>query len=319
MNTLILENQSSNVKVNFVSTLQGKFNNAFASLSAKSFKIDKFTGNGLAFSDGVKIEVSHFESFKFNVTVQRVFDIFILKLSTILPHRKLNGDSDFVKFQTVSLSLHEFMTLCDIKNKTCAIEQLRNALNLIGHTHIEFSDTVYNGKKKLESEFFFCPIVVALHHQKGSGIYSATFSADFLKHLSNSFIMPFPLQAFSIDLNRYPMAYQLCRRLALHHNMNYFKSNASNISVKALIGYLSLLPTHQEILGGDRQVKKRIIKPLEKALDFLVRSKILTGWHYNLQFIKKTYEQWVGSSIVFTFSDFPERKNCNTSSDNNLA
>lgn len=122
MNVSILENQTDVVKVNFVSTLQGKFNNAFASLSAKSFKIDKFTGNGLAFSDGVKIEVSHFESFKFNVTVQRVFDIFILKLSALLPHRKLKDDSDFKKFQSVSISLREFMTLCNIKNKTCAIE-----------------------------------------------------------------------------------------------------------------------------------------------------------------------------------------------------
>ena len=319
MNVSILENQTDVVKVNFVSTLQGKFNNAFASLSAKSFKIDKFTGNAIAISNDVKIEVSHFESFKFNVTVQRVFDIFILKLSTILPLRKVNGDSDFRKFQTISLSLREFMTLCNIKNKTCAIEQLRNALNFIGHTHIEFSDTVYNGKKKLESAFFFCPIVVALHHQKGTGIYSATFSMDFLKHLANSFIMPFPLQAFSIDLNRYPMAYQVCRRLALHHNMNYFKSNASNISVQALIGSLSLLPTHQEILNGNRQVTKRIINPLEKALDFLVHSKILTGWHYNLQFTKKTYEQWIVSSIVFTFYNFPERKNCNTSSGNSSA
>lgn len=303
----ILKKNTADVKVNFVSTLQGKFNNAFAALSAKSFKIDKFTGDALAISDDVKIEVSHFESFKFNVTVQRVFDIFILKLSALLPHRKLKDDSDFRKFQTVSLSLREFMTLCNIKNKTRAIEQLRNALNLIGHTHIEFFDTVYNGKKKSESEFFSCPIVVALHHQKGTGIYSASFHIDFLKHLANSFIMPFPIQAFSIDLKHQALAYCLCRRLVLHQNMNYFKSNSNSITVKALIDSVSLLPNHDEILSGTRQVNLRIIQPLEKALNSLVKLNILTDWHYRENLMKKTYSEWSNATVLFNFNNFPVR------------
>lgn len=307
MNNPILENQADVVKVNFVSTLQGKFNNAFASLSEKSFKIDKFTRNAVAVSNDVKIEVSHFENFKFNVTVQRVFDIFILKLSAVLPHRKLNGDSDFRKFQTVSLSLREFMTLCNIKNKTRAIEQLRNALNLIGHTHIEFFDTLYKGKKKSESEFFSCPIVIALHHQKGTGIYSATFSHDFLTHLANSFIMPFPLQAFSIDLKHQPLAYCFCRRLVLHQNMNYFKSNSNSITVKALIDSVSLLPSHGEIVSGARQVHLRIIQPLEKALNSLVKLNILTDWHYHEDLTKKNYSEWSKATIIFNFNNFPIR------------
>ena len=307
MNTLILENQSSNVKVNFVSTLQGKFNNAFASLSAKSFKIDKFTGNAIAVSNDVKIEISNFLNFKFNVTVQRVFDIFILKLSSILPHRKLKNDSEFRKFQTISVSLREFMTLCNIKNKTRAIEQLRNALNLIGHTHIEFFDTIYNGKKKSESEFFSCPIVVALHHQKGTGIYSATFSTDFLKHLANSFIMPFPLQAFAIDLKHQALAYCFCRRLVLHQNMNYFKSNANSITVKALIDSVSLLPNYHEIISGAKQVTLRIIQPFEKALNSLVKLDILSNWNYQENLQKKNYGEWSNATVLFKFNDFPMR------------
>ena len=205
------------------------------------------------------------------------------------------------------------MTLCNLKNKTKAIDQLRNALNIIGRIHVDFMDTVYTNKKKAEKNFCYFQLANNIARDKGKGIYSITFNIEFLRHLANSYIMPFPLQAFSIDLNRYPIAYQLCRRLALHHNMNYFKGNANSISVKALVDSISLLPTHQEILNGDRQVTKRIIKPLEKVLDFLVSSGILTGWHYNQQFIKKTYEQWLDSSIVFTFANFPKRKNYNAS------
>lgn len=307
MNVSILENQVPDVKINFVSTLQGKFNNAFASLSEKSFEVDKFTGNAVAISNDVKIEISNFLNFRFNVTVQRVFDIFILKLSSVLPHRRLKSDLEFKKFQTVSVSLREFMALCHIKNKTRAIEQLRNALNLIGHTHIEFFDTVYNGKKKSESEFFSCPIVVALHHQKGTGVYSASFHIDFLKHLANSFIMPFPLQAFAIDLKHQALAYCFCRRLILHQNMNYFKNNSNSITVKALIDSVSLLPNYHEIIIGARQVSLRIIQPFEKALNSLVKLDILISWHYQENLRKKTYEEWNNATIFFKFNNFPTR------------
>ena len=313
MDSNILVKKEESVKVNFVSTLQGRFNNAFAALSERSFRIDGMSGKAYASSNDVKIEIENFRNYKFNTTVQRVFDIFIVKLSAILPHKKLETDTEYRRFQTISITLKEYMTLCNLKNKTKAIDQLRNALNIIGRIHVDFMDTVYMGKKKAEKTFFYFQMANNIARDKGKGIYSISFNIEFLRHLANSYIMPFPLQAFSIDLNRYPIAYQLCRRLALHHNMNYFKGNANSISVKALIDSISLLPTHQEILNGDRQVTKRIIKPLEKVFDFLVGNGILTGWHYNQQFTKKTYEQWIDSSIVFTFANFPKRKNYNTS------
>ena len=315
MDSNILVKKEESVKVNFVSTLQGRFNNAFAALSERSFRIDGMSGKAYASSNDVKIEIENFRNYKFNATVQRVFDIFIVKLSTILPHKKLETDTEFRRFQTVSITLKEYMILCNLKNKTKAIDQLRNALNIIGRIHVDFIDTVYTSKKKVEKNFCYFQIADNIARDKGKGIYSISFNVEFLRHLANSYIMPFPLQALRIDLRHYPIAYQLCRRLVLHHNMNYFKGNANSISVKALIDSISLLPTHQEILNGDRQVTLRIIKPLEKALNFLVNSGILTGWHYNQQFAKKIYEKWLDCSIVFTFADFPTRKNCNTTSD----
>ena len=308
MDSNILVKKEESVKVNFVSTLQGRFNNAFAALSERSFRIDGMSGKAYASFNDVKIEIENFKNFKFNTTVQRVFDIFMLKLSVILPHKKLKTDAEYRHFQTVSITLKEYMTLCNLKNSTKAIEQLRNALNIIGRVHVDFMDTVYTGKKKVEKNFCYFQLADNIARDKGKGIYSISFNIEFLRHLANSYIMPFPLQALSIDLKHHPIAYQLCRRLALHHNMNYFKGNASNISVKALIDSISLLPSHQEILKGAGQLSLRIIKPLEKALSFLVNSEILTGWHYNQQFTKKTYERWLDSAIVFTFTDFPIRK-----------
>ena len=314
MDSNILVKKEESVKVNFVSTLQGRFNNAFAALSERSFRIDAMSGKAYASSNDVKIEIENFRNYKFNATVQRVFDIFIVKLSAILPHKKLETDTEYRRFQTISITLKDYMTLCNLKNKTKAIDQLRNALNIIGRIHVDFMDTIYTNKKKVEKNFCYFQIADNIARDKGKGLYYISFNIEFLRHLANSYVMPFPLQAFRIDLNRYPIAYQLCRRLTLHHNMNYFKGNANSISVKSLIDSVSLLPTHQEILKGAGQVSLRIIKPLEKVLDFLVESGILTDWHYNQQFSKKTYEQWIDSAIVFTFVDFPKRKNYNATS-----
>ena len=200
MDSNILEKKEESVKVNFVSTLQGRFNNAFAALSERSFRIDAMSGKAYASSNDVKIEIENFRNYKFNATVQRVFDIFIVKLSAILPHKKLETDTEFRRFQAVEITLKEYMTLCNVKNSTKAIEQLKNALNIIGRIHVDFMDTVYTGKKKVEKNFCYFQIADNIARDKGKGVYSVTFNVGFLRHLANSYIMPFPLQAFSIDL-----------------------------------------------------------------------------------------------------------------------
>ena len=220
MDSNILVKKEESVKVNFVSTLQGRFNNAFAALSERSFRIDGMSGKAFASSNDVKIEIENFKNFKFNTTVQRVFDIFIVKLSAILPHKKLETDTEFRRFQTVSITLKEYMTMCNLKNKTRAIEQLRNALNIIGRIHVDFMDTVYTNKKKVEKNFCYFQLADSIARDKGKGLYYISFNIEFLRHLANSYIMPFPLQALSIDLRHYPVVYQLCRRLVIHHNMN---------------------------------------------------------------------------------------------------
>ena len=48
MNTYIVVKKGEGVKLNFVSTLQGSFNNAFAALSERSFRIDGMSGKAYA-------------------------------------------------------------------------------------------------------------------------------------------------------------------------------------------------------------------------------------------------------------------------------
>ena len=63
-------------------------------------------------------------------------------------------DSDWKKYQCVSITLKEYMDLCQIKNRLRAVEQIKNTLNLINRIHVEFTDTRFISKKKTESIYY---------------------------------------------------------------------------------------------------------------------------------------------------------------------
>lgn len=292
----------------FKNILQGKLTNAFLALSADSFHPDQFADTAYAIVNNVKFSVCSLNSlkngFKFDSTIQRVFDIFILKLTEHLPYKKELSDSEFKNFQQISLSLREYMTLCHIKNKTRATEQLRNALNLLARVHVEFSDTHFIRKNKSESEYYFFKIVDGVSRDKFSGNFSIFFNIDFLRYLSQTYIMPFNLRLLQINLKHNPHAYKLARRLLLHLNMNFFKSNSRTISVKVLLDSTDI-PAYEK-LKTKGQLKQKIIAPFESNLNYLHQNHFLE-WKYSSD-IDYCFQKWNDSYINFKIFDFPARE-----------
>ena len=299
-----------NNDINFQNILQGKLTNAFHMLSEQSFHFDRFSNNANAIVNNVKFSADNINSlptpFKFDTVVQRVFDIFILKLTPLLPYKKEMVDSDFKKYQQVSITLKEYMNLCNIKNnKTRAIEQLRTALNIITHIRVEFSDTHFIRKNKSESEYYYFRITDTVIRDKSTGTYSIIFNVNFLKYLSKTYLMPFNLELFKINLKHHPHAYKLARRLLLHHNMNFSKSNANIISVKILLESTNI-PTYEQIKSKGRQIRQKIITPLENDMNYLREINFLE-WNYTSD-INYNYQNWIDSSIQFKIFNYPARE-----------
>ena len=306
---MVISNEN-NIDNNYQNILQGKLTNAFHMLSEQSFHFDRFANNANVIVNNVKFSADGINSlptpFKCDTIVQRVFDIFILKLTPILPYKKEMSDSDFKKFQCVSITLKEYMTLCNIKsNKTRAIEQLCTALNVITHISVEFSDTHFIRKNKSESEYYFFRITDTVTRDKSTGTYSIIFNVNFLRYLSKTYIMPFDLQLFKINLKLHSHAYKLARRLLLHHNMNFSKSNANIISVKILLESTNI-PTYEQVKSKGRQIKQLIIQPLELNMNYLKQINFLE-WNYttNIDYI---YQKWIDSSIHFKILNYPSRE-----------
>ena len=267
---------------NYQNILQGKLTNAFHMLSTGSFYLDKFSNNANAIVNNVKFSADSLKilptPFKFDTIVKRIFDIFILKLTPSLPYRKEMSDNDLKKYQQISITLKEYMNYCNIKNnKTRAIEQLRTALNVIGHISVEFSDVHFIRKNKPESEYYYFKITDAVTRDKSTGTYSIFFNIAFLQYIAKSYIMPFNVKIFQINLHKNPNSYQLARRLLLHHNMNFSKSNTNVISIRSLLEFTSI-PTYEQIKSKGR-LKQLIIEPFEHDLNFLQTANILQ-WNY---------------------------------------
>ena len=305
---LMVISDEKNNDNNYQNILQGKLTNALAILSGKSFYCDKFSNVANGIINNVKFSIYDLNSlkagFKFDATVQRIFDIFILKLTPVLPYKKVMSDSEFKKYQRISITLKEYLSYCNITgNKTRAIEHLRNALNIIARIQVEFSDIHFIKKNKSESEYYYFRIADGVTRDKSTGTYSIYFNIEFLKYLSKTYIMPFNARLFQINLHKNPNSYKLARRLLLHHNMNFSKHNANIISIKSLIESTDI-PTYEQIKSKGR-LKQLIIEPFERDLNYLQQINFLQ-WNYKNE-INYSYDKWIDSYIKFTLLNYPKK------------
>lgn len=108
---------------------------------------------------------------------------------------------------------------------------------------------------------------------------------DIAEYLAHAYIMNYPSTLTAINCQNTPLPYYIGRKLALHHSIeNNRKAGTANIiGVDTLISHLTpdLLPTYEEVkASNNRSPYRRIIEPIENALDMLVENGTLTGWCY---------------------------------------
>ena len=161
-------------------------------------------------------------------------------------------------------------------------------------------------KKKVERIDFDSLIISAFKPVRGA--FLIQFDLKFLRYLSSfAYIMPYPIKILSVDFKHNSHAFLLARKLALHLNMNYGKTNSNIISVKTLLEALPDLPKYHEVSSKGRQIKQLIIEPLERDLHYLVKLGILSSWNYTSTIVVFNFKKWKISSLEFHFSDYPMR------------
>ena len=99
--------------------------------------------------------------------------------------------------------------------------------------------------------------------------------------------------------------------------MNYWKSNSNLIGVESLLESCPTLPKEEEVRTAARQLKKRIIDPFKRDMDYLKTIGALTEWRYcptddaaitKAEEKNPDFAKWKTWNIAFELADYPKRE-----------
>lgn len=164
----------------------------------------------------------------------------------------------------ITLTVKEFMELRGLKNERKARDQIIKDLEVLFSSRVSFKDNT-SGKYKNYLD-------IHLLDAKGivkNGVISVTLGLNFYMIVKNYPLMLMPINIFSLDLNKNPHAYYICRRISEHLRMNLGKPNENIISVQSLVEACPELPDYETVSQSGRQVNQRIIQPFVRDLEEL--------------------------------------------------
>lgn len=217
-----------------------------------------------------------------------------------------------IKDKTVIIPLKEYMSLTGLKDPAGARRQLSDAAERITSVSVEYKQT--KGKNTVT---FFSKDNLFQHATYSRGKVEVLLSDRMWLYLrDHSNPMPFNKNIFKINGNNNPNAYYFATKLFNHHNMNITKPNANRISVSTLLKGAPSIPSHDEVLAGNRNITDRIIDRFERDLDALVDLSILKSWEYcntkgepltNEQLNLENYDVFSQLLINFELKDYPDQ------------
>lgn len=308
----------SEAAVQYSNILQGKATNALSKVSKKSMDYDDRIDVSSTIHNDVMIKLENSEELNLNVQTHKVLDALILKLTSNFSIKEGATADRINKYRTVSLTLSEYMDLCGLKDRKEAKKQLKAAIQSIYNLSMKWSETAYEGKKKVErnwqvrvadlmgEEWFEDPV------KNSKVVFKFTF--DMAEYLSQAYIMPYPENLFKINSKYNPHSYYFGRKLTDHYNQNAGKKNRDRILVSTLLKGLPDLPYYE----NTRRVSELIISPFDRDLDALVDDYgVLRFWEYcdkrgvaipEEQLKNMDYATWINLYVLFEPLNFPRKK-----------
>ena len=301
----ILNEDKSNVNT-FELILQGNPINTLMSIQNKNLAIDNFTHSAEISINGVRITIRNYANCKIDTTIFRFLDYLLVKMCKNLPYSRIEPvtDDKLYHWQVIKISVADYMKMTDLSNQTRTKNQMENSLTALQNISLSWAEKIYKKKKKADYILFNSNIITAFKPVRGG--YYIQFDLRFLRYLSSySYIMPFSMELFKINLKHNPNSYLIARRLLLHMNMNQTKSNANVISVKNLLEVTDIQSYRDVVNSNNRGVKRLIITPFEKSMDYLKEVKFLEDWNYDKSSSTANYKDWSKSNITYIIKSYP--------------
>jgi hypothetical protein len=256
--------------------------------------VDKYTGNLEITENNVRIIIYKYSDL-FTAMKGSTRQLFLALNMKYTERNKLD--------ELVILPLREYMLIRSLKDYKSARKQVEADLKVLSSIQFEWKE--FRNKKK----DYINTRISGGSEGILNGLIIFRFNKDFLTILQSCKIMPIPNEILMINSKRNPHSISLLIKLSEHMNMNYGKSNATVISVVALLSYCPDLPSYDEVMKNGRQVSKRIKDPFERDMDVI---KSFT-WEYcgknGFRINPPTrFKEFSKANVKFSFKDYPERK-----------
>lgn len=212
--------------------------------------------------------------------------------------------------RTVILRMADFMELRGLKDKREVAKQINADLNVLTSIKISWESTEkYKGIKSFgyiniaeKGEFYTRPSRIEF-------IFTQSFY-DILKTYNP---MPYPDKLFRINSKRHPYSRALGRKIAELKNMDFGKTKEDILTVANLLEQCFGMPTYEEVMKGNRDVKRRIIDPFIRDMDALEEEGICS-YHFlhkdntpltDKELDRISYNDFITLKVIITWFDYP--------------
>jgi len=203
-----------------------------------------------------------------------------LGLATLLAQNESKPGQGALKLN-IALPLDQIMTVTDAKDTPRNRREVRaktlDALNRLENVRLEWRAKDKAGRG--EGDYIRWAMI------EGQGIlgdaFYITYGNIFAQAMLNRFVSRLHRNSWLID-GRIQAAWPLNIKLHTYYfnDRNQERGSYDRLSVKVILDWLSLIiPSEEQVRETDRHYKKRIVAPLENALNEIARVGVIT-WDY---------------------------------------
>lgn len=292
--------------------------NALAFMSQKRANIDAISGDAIIDRFSVQVTIAKFNEMKASLGIS-TDKLLSTALAVFAKENDFSRGSKTASHRRVVIPLREYASLsgydveehetstpeeaeAEKKRAKYALDNARKKiqkdLNILYNISFDWEETINN---KVER---FIRVRLLSNAIYSRGDIAITFTPEIADYLvARGLLTQYNTKLVGID-ERQPNAYYIMRKLEEHYNMDANQQNKRHdrIGIDTILAVTDL-PSYEEVQEKDRgHWVDRIKDPLENALDYLTREKLLKNWEYtHAKGVPLTDEE---ASNINSYNDF---------------
>lgn len=228
---------------------------------------------------------------KYNGQTKKIILFFLQVLSDNLPHFKYENDLSDPKNiklindkRKVTFSLHDFMTLFNLKDTKKGKENARALLRSVSATLYNLSITgteirweMQNNRKKKIDKTFILRLLDGVITIKRDTV-QLNFAMTLSEYMATGYVMLLPVSLYQIDTKENPNSVSIGYFLDVHHSRNIGKKYENYVKGETLLKQCSFKETDEK--SKKYRHDNRKVKSIEKDLDALIDIGFIKEWTY---------------------------------------